>query len=86
MLDWPATHAGWFGLVGSLLLLVPVIRDQIIRRIVHYHRVRGQWRSGGLHTPVAEGHALKASGWHPADSASIFLGGVCLALSYTVTS
>lgn len=85
MIDWPATSAGWFGLAGSLLLLVPAIRDQVIRRIIHYHRKRSKAPGGAVHGPVADGHAIRASGWHPVDSASIFLGGTCLALSYTVT-
>jgi hypothetical protein len=86
-MDWiglPDKYAGWCGLVGSLLLLVPPCRDQIVKRF--YTKWKSA-RSGGLaemRTAIADGAKDGAAYWQPVDAVSIVAGAILLAMSYVL--
>lgn len=84
--------ANWFGLIGSLCLLVPPARDQL-RRFARARAAARQKRSlrhgraalAEVWGSVKDGFSGRMERWSAADSACTGLGALLLALSYLYT-
>lgn len=80
----PDTFAELCGLVGSLVLLVGPLRDQLARRAISNWRTAEQDPISRMKNGVSAGLQNRASGWHAIDSGSIACGAILLALSFTL--
>jgi hypothetical protein len=81
----------WFGLIGSVLLLIPPARDQILRfdrarkaRDERKARRAGREVFADLHRMVKGGYEARMAQWNGWDSLSMAAGALCLMLSYVV--